>query len=97
MWKRKLQRHDVKVHTRHWNGAIGVGSKLRESVAHVVLCVLNAEVDSRARLVARLNYSHQAHLVEAHGVDAAREIGGVVGAVDACANLGERVGKNGAS
>ena len=85
------------VHTGNWNEAIGVGNKLRESVADVVLFVLNAEVDSRARLVARLNYSHQAHLVEAHGVDAARDIGGVVGAVDARANLGERVGKNGAS
>ena len=77
------------VHTRHWNGAIGVGIKLRESVAHVVLCVLNAEVDSRARLVARLHCSDQAHLVEAHGVGAASERGGVVGAVDACANLRE--------
>ena len=77
------------VHTRHWNGAIGIGIELRESVADVVLCVLNAEVDSRARLVARLHCSDQAHLVEAHGVDAASERGGVVGAVDACANLRE--------
>jgi hypothetical protein len=85
------------IHTGNWNEAIGVGNKLRESVAHVELCVLNAEVDSCARLVARLHYSHHAHLIEAHGVDTAREIGGVVGAVNACANLWERVGKNGAS
>jgi hypothetical protein len=58
---------------------------------------LNAEVDSRAPLFARLNYCRKAHLVEAHGVDAARDIGDVVEAVGACANLEERVGKNGTS
>jgi hypothetical protein len=96
--KGKLERNQMHTRlTRNWNGAIGVGSELRESVAHIELGVLNAEVDGGARLVARLNGSSHAHLVETHGVDAASECGSVVGAVGALTNAGKSALENGAS
>ncbi len=85
----RAQSIDATLLTRNWVGAMSVCSELRESIAHIEHGVVNAEVNGSSRLVARLNGSNHAQLVEIHGVDAAIKRGRKVSIVGASAKFGK--------